>query len=79
MPASSRMLPLNLLKSMACRKRSAGKTDFFGKSLLVNGKQDEQGRALVLCLSQFGCSIRHFEKLNPTSKSELEYGFRHVR
>lgn len=51
----------------------------FGKSLLVNGKQDEQGRALVLGLGQFGCSIRHFEKMNPTSKSELEYGFRQVQ
>lgn len=51
----------------------------FGKSLLVNGKEDEQGKLLVVGLGQFGCEVDHFEKMNPTSKSEIEYGFRQIQ
>ncbi len=47
----------------------------FGKSLNVNGKADEQGRTVVAGLGQYGCAIRHFEKMNPMSKSELEKSF----
>lgn len=50
----------------------------FGKSALVNGKEDDFGRTLVVGLAHFGCELDHFEKMNPTSKSELEYGFRQL-
>ncbi len=44
----------------------------FGKSLLINGKEDEQGRTLVSGLAQYGCEIHHFGKMNPRAKGELE-------
>jgi len=47
----------------------------FGKSLNVNGKEDEQGRTIVAGLAQYGCAISHFDKMNPTSKAELEKSF----
>jgi hypothetical protein len=47
----------------------------FGKSLNVNGKEDEQGRTVVAGLAQYGCAIRHFDKMSPTSKGELEKSF----
>ncbi|HSY16895.1 MAG TPA: hypothetical protein VK815_01110, partial [Candidatus Acidoferrales bacterium] len=51
----------------------------FGKSLLVNGKEDDDGRTLVAGLGQFGCEVDHFEKMNPQSKSELEFGFEQIQ
>lgn len=51
----------------------------FGKSLLVNGKEDDQGRVMVVGLGQFGCIVDHFEKMNPQSKAELEYGFHQLQ
>ncbi|HLX72908.1 MAG TPA: hypothetical protein VKV04_25060, partial [Verrucomicrobiae bacterium] len=47
----------------------------FGKSLNINGKEDEQGRTVVAGLAQYGCAVRHFDRMNPTSKAELEKGF----
>ena len=51
----------------------------FGKSLLVNGKDDELGRTLVVGLGQYGCKVDHFEKMNPQSKAELEYAFHQLQ
>jgi hypothetical protein len=51
----------------------------FGKSLLVNGKEDDQGRVMVVGLGQFGCEVDHFEKMNPQSKAELEYAFHQIQ
>lgn len=47
----------------------------FGKSLNINGKDDEQGRTVVAGLAQYGCAISHFDKMNPTGKAELEKSF----
>lgn len=47
----------------------------FGKSLNINGKEDGQGRTVVAGLAQYGCTVRHFDRMNPTSKAELEKGF----
>jgi hypothetical protein len=47
----------------------------FGKSLNVNGKEDEQGRTIVAGLAQYGCAINRFEPMNPQSKGELEKSF----
>ena len=47
----------------------------FGKSLNVNGKEDDQGRTVVAGLAQYGCTIHHFDKMSPTSKGELEKSF----
>jgi len=47
----------------------------FGNALNINGKEDEQGRTIVAGLAQYGCSLRHFDKMNPTSKAELEKAF----
>lgn len=47
----------------------------FGKSLNINGKEDEQGRMIVAGLAQYGCTVRHFDRMNPTSKAELEKAF----
>jgi hypothetical protein len=47
----------------------------FGNALNINGKEDDQGRTVVAGLAQYGCSIRHFDKMSPTSKSELEKAF----
>jgi transposase InsO family protein len=47
----------------------------FGKALNINGKADEQGRTVVAGLAQYGCEVRHFDKMSPTSKAELEKGF----
>jgi hypothetical protein len=47
----------------------------FGKSLLVNGKVDSQGRTIVAGLNSYGCSIRRFGKMNPRAKGELEKTF----
>jgi hypothetical protein len=47
----------------------------FGRSLNVNGRVDEQGRTDVAGLAQYGCTIHHFNKMNPTSKAELEKSF----
>jgi len=47
----------------------------FGKSLNVNGRTDDEGRTIVAGLSQYGCSIHHFDKMSPTSKGELEKSF----
>lgn len=51
----------------------------FGKSLLVNGKEDDQGRVVVSGLGQYGCSIHHFRKMSPTSKAELERSFEAIQ
>jgi hypothetical protein len=51
----------------------------FGKSHLVNGKEDDQGRVMVVGLGQFGCEVDHFEKMNPQSKAELEYAFHQLQ
>jgi hypothetical protein len=47
----------------------------FGKSLDINGKEDERGRTVVAGLAQYGCTIHHFDKMSPTSKGELEKSF----
>lgn len=47
----------------------------FGKSLNVNGKEDEQGRTVVAGLAQYGCEVHHFHPGSPTSKGELEKSF----
>jgi hypothetical protein len=47
----------------------------FGKSLNINGKEDEQGRTVVAGLAHYGCEVRHFGKMNPTGKAELEKAF----
>ena len=47
----------------------------FGKSLNVNGKMDDQGRTIVAGLTQYGCTLHHFDKMSPTSKGELEKSF----
>src|SRR6185437_14103272 len=47
----------------------------FGNALNINGKSDDQGRTIVAGLAQYGCTIRHFDKMNPTSKAELEKAF----
>jgi hypothetical protein len=47
----------------------------FGNALNINGKEDEQGRTIVAGLAQYGCTVRHFDKMSPTSKAELEKGF----
>lgn len=51
----------------------------FGKSLNVNGKTDEAGRTIVAGLGYYGCTIGHFEKMNPTSKAELEKALDHLQ
>lgn len=51
----------------------------FGKSLLVNGKEDEQGRTIVAGLAQYGCTIHHFGKMNPQAKAELERSFEAIQ
>jgi hypothetical protein len=51
----------------------------FGKSALVNGKEDEFGNTLVVGLGHFGCEMHHFEKRNPRSKSEIEFGFEQLQ
>ncbi len=47
----------------------------FGRAININGKTDEEGRTVVAGLARYGCVMRHFEKMNPTSKAELEKGF----
>jgi hypothetical protein len=47
----------------------------FGRAVNINGKQDESGRTIIAGLAQCGCTVRHFQKHNPTSKSELEKAF----
>jgi hypothetical protein len=47
----------------------------FGRSVNVNGKLDKEGRTVVAGLAAYGCAIRHFGKMNPTAKAELEKSF----
>jgi hypothetical protein len=47
----------------------------FGESLLVNGKEDDMGRTVVMGLARFGSSLHHFAKMNPRAKAELERSF----
>ena len=47
----------------------------FGKSLNVNGKEDDEGRTVVAGLASFGCALNHYGKMNPMAKGELEKGF----
>ncbi len=47
----------------------------FGRSLVINGKEDESGQTVVGGLGRYGCRVRHFNKMNPQSKGELEKGF----
>lgn len=51
----------------------------FGKSFLVNGKQDAAGRTIVNGLAQYGCSVYHFGKMNPQAKGELERSFEAIQ
>lgn len=51
----------------------------FGKSLLINGKEDDQGRTIVTGLAQYGCTIHHFGKMNPQAKAELERSFETIQ
>jgi hypothetical protein len=51
----------------------------FGRSLLVNGKQDDQGRTIVTGLAQYGCTVHHFGKMNPQAKAELERSFEAIQ
>jgi uncharacterized coiled-coil protein SlyX len=51
----------------------------FGKSLLINGKEDADGRTIVAGLAQYGCTVHHFGKMNPTAKAELERSFEAVQ
>lgn len=51
----------------------------FGKSLLINGKEDHEGRTVIAGLDQFGCAINHFGKHNPKAKAELERGFEAIQ
>ena len=47
----------------------------FGRALNINGKEDDQGRTVVSGLGQYGCTVRHFNPMNPTSKAALEKSF----
>ena len=68
------------IKTHGVPKRLGVENGFvFGKSLLVNGKEDDQGRTLVVGLGNFGCEVDHFEKMNPQSKAELEYAFHQIQ
>jgi hypothetical protein len=51
----------------------------FGKSLLINGKEDADGRTIVAGLAQYGCTVHHFGKMNPTAKAELERSFEAIQ
>ena len=51
----------------------------FGRSLLVNGKEDDQGRTIVAGLAQYGCTVHHFGKMNPQAKAELERSFEAIQ
>jgi len=51
----------------------------FGRSLLVNGKEDDQGRTIVSGLAQYGCTVHHFGKMNPQAKAELERSFEAIQ
>jgi hypothetical protein len=51
----------------------------FGKSLLINGKEDDQGRMVVSGLAQYGCTVHHFGKMNPQAKAELERSFEAIQ
>jgi hypothetical protein len=51
----------------------------FGRSLLVNGKEDHQGRTIVAGLAQYGCTVHHFGKMNPQAKAELERSFEAIQ
>jgi len=44
----------------------------FGRSLNINGKEDENGQAIVRGLANFGCEVYHHLPGNPTSKGDLE-------
>lgn len=71
---------LDGIKTHGVPKRLGVENGFvFGKSLLVNGKEDDQGRVMVVGLGQFGCEVDHFEKMNPQSKAELEYAFHQLQ
>ncbi len=74
------MLSMDGIKTHGVPKRLGVENGFvFGKSLLVNGKEDDQGRVMVVGLGQFGCEVHHFEKMNPQSKAELEYAFHQLQ
>lgn len=47
----------------------------FGKSLNINGKEDDEGRTLVAGFAAMGCALRRYGKMNPRAKAELEKGF----
>ena len=51
----------------------------FGRSLLVNGKEDDSGRTIVAGLAQYGCTVHHFGKMNPQAKAELERSFEAIQ
>ena len=51
----------------------------FGRSVLVNGKEDDMGRTVITGLAQYGCSLHHFGKMNPTAKAELERSFEAIQ
>jgi hypothetical protein len=51
----------------------------FGKSLLVNGKEDDAGRTIVTGLAQYGCTVDHFGIKNPQAKAELERSFEAIQ
>ncbi|HTX21461.1 MAG TPA: hypothetical protein VMD27_06355 [Candidatus Aquilonibacter sp.] len=51
----------------------------FGKSLLINGKEDDAGRTIVTGLAQYGCTVHHFGKMNPQAKAELERSFEAIQ
>jgi hypothetical protein len=51
----------------------------FGRSLLINGKEDDQGRTVVAGLAQYGCTVHHFGKMNPQAKAELERSFEAIQ
>jgi hypothetical protein len=51
----------------------------FGRSLLINGKEDDQGRTVVTGLAQYGCTVHHFGKMNPQAKAELERSFEAIQ
>jgi hypothetical protein len=51
----------------------------FGRSLLINGKEDDQGRTVVIGLAQYGCTVHHFGKMNPQAKAELERSFEAIQ
>ena len=63
------------LRHGVCRQLWVENGFVFGRSLNVNGKEDDQGRTVVAGLEKYGCAIHHFDKMSPTSKGELEKSF----